>query len=567
MGAGAGSTVGRSATPAPGSVGERLVWAAAAIGLERWARLGAVAVMPLLIAEDDRARLLPVFALLAAYVLLTALADRRPALRAADVLVAAAMTALSQGEIAPLLPFLVVTIAAPAAYGGVRDGIVTGLTLAGVVLVTLAATDRLGPDAGLPNALLAIPLLPATGLAAAWSARILRERDRRERVVLEEANRLLSSLQSIAGDLPGGLDATTVAAAALAELRALPDAAAALVLVDQDGVLIPAACTGLGEVTLPSLRIDEARSELAADGRPRILAPGQLPTALGTVAAAAGHPVWSLVPVIHEPSLLGLLVVGVADPDTAERLDARLRSIAADTGLALDNARLFDGTRQRAADAARRGIAGDLHDGVAQSLAHLRMELELLAHEQDRDPELTRLSEIAQHALEDLRATIAGLRQPLASDLPAQLERHLEHLRRDGGPRISFEVLGSVRLDPERTSEVLRIAQEALSNAFRHAEASEITVWLEGDEHEINLTIEDDGVGLSAGSPPTPADRGARLGTRRRTVRATTSGIGVSSMAERAARMDGSVKLRDRVGGGTLVHLRLPTDQRRGERR
>ena len=567
MGVGAGSATGRSAAPVPGSVGDRLGWAAAALGLERWARLAAVAVMPLLISEADRPRLLPVFAVLAGYVLLTALANRRPALRAADVLMAAAMTALSQGEIAPLLPFLVVTIAAPAAYGGVRDGVVTGLTLAGVVLVTLAATDRLGPGAGLPNALLTVPLLPATGLAAAWSARIMRERDRDERVVLEEANRLLSSLQAIAGDLPGGLDATTVAAAVLAELRALPEAAAVLVLVDEDGVLLPAAAAGLGETTLPTLRIDEARSELATGGTPRLLQAEQLPAPLGAVAAASGHPVWALVPVTHERSLLGLLVVGVRAPEDAELLGPRLRSIAQDTGLALDNARLFDGTRQRAADAARRRIAGDLHDGVAQSLAHLRMELELLAAAQDGNGELTRLSEIAQHALDDLRGTIAGLRQPVASDLAAQLERHIEHLRRDGGPVIAFEVLGSVRLDPERTGEVLRIAQEALSNAFRHARAREITVWLEGDEDEINLTIEDDGVGLAA-STPEPAGGGtARLGPRRRSPRTSAGGVGVSSMAERAARMDGSVKLRDRIGGGTLVHLRLPTDQRRGDRR
>ncbi len=566
MGVGAGSAMSRSTAPVPDSVGERLVWAAAAIGLERWARLAAVAVMPLLIAEADRPRMLPVFALLAGYVLLTGLANRRPALRAADVLIAAAVTALSQGEIAPLLPFLVVTIAAPAAFGGVRDGVVTGLTLAGVVLVTLAATDRLGPGAGLPTALLAVPLLPATGLAAAWSARIMRERERRERAVLVEANRLLNSLQAIAGDLPGGLDATTIAAAAVAELRALPEAAAVLVLVDQDGVLVPAAAAGLGETTIPTLRIDEARSRIGADDRPGLLRSDELPAPLVAIAAACGHPIWSLIPVVHERSLLGLLVVAVSTRDQGEQLGPRLSSIAQDTGLALDNARLFDGTQQRAADAARRRIAGDLHDGVAQSLAHLRMELELLAHEHDANAELIRLSHITQHALDDLRGTIAGLREPLASDLAAQLERHIDHLRRDGGPEIAFEVLGSVRLDPERTTEVVRIAQEALSNAFRHAQAREITVWLEGDEHEINLTIEDDGVGLPAATEAAGASA-ARLGTRRRTARTTTSGVGVSSMAERAARMDGSVKLRDRVGGGTLVHLRLPTDQRRGGRR
>lgn len=562
-GDGARSGRGRSTTPpATGGPTERLVWGAAAVGLERWARLGSVAVVPLLVAESDRGQLLPIFAALAGYVLLTALAPRNAFLRATDLLAAAAVTAVSAGNVAPFLPFLVVSVAAPAAQGGARDGVVVGATLSGALLLTLAATDQLGPGTGLPTALLAVPLLPLAGLASALATRVVQAQARRERLVLEEANRLLSSLRAIAGELPGGLDTTTVAAAVLAEVRALPEARAVLVLVDEDGVLVPAASSGLAVTAPPSLRVDEVRRLAPPGTSATLFAPEQLPTTLQRATAA--HPCWSASAVRRDAELIGIVLVGGHSPDAANALAPRLRSIADDAALALDNARLFDGTRIRAADAARRRIAGDLHDGVAQSLAHLRLELELLAGSSPSDghADLRRLAEVAASALEDLRRTIGGLRQPMASDLAAQLERHVAQLARDGGPVINLEVLGSVRLDPDRTSEVLRIAQEALSNALRHARATEITVWLEGDEDEINLTIEDDGVGLPPATPTDTQRTRTIASARRRPAPAMSNGVGVTSMTDRAARLDGSIKLRDRRGGGTVVHLRLPVGRR-----
>jgi signal transduction histidine kinase len=238
------------------------------------------------------------------------------------------------------------------------------------------------------------------------------------------------------------------------------------------------------------------------------------------------------------------LLGGFHQSELARAARLRLQSVATDGGLALDNARLFDGTRARAADVARRRVASDLHDGVAQSLAHLRMELELLALADgpSESGELSRLARVAGSALVDLRGTIAGLRTATDGDLATMLERHVSDLRGRRGPEIELECSGDAPIDPDRSEQLLRVAQEALSNAVCHAGATTITVTLERDEDTVLLVVEDDGVG-----------RGAASTTQR------GGGVGLRSMHERAEALSGELEVRDRSGGGTVVTLRCPT--------
>src|SRR5690606_4399796 len=129
---------------------------------------------------------------------------------------------------------------------------------------------------------------------------------------------------------------------------------------------------------------------------------------------------------------------------------------AVDAAIALQNARLFDGTLARAADAARRRLAADLHDGVAQSLAHLKMELELQTWAGGRrsaDSELARLAGVADTARTVLRATIAGLRTDQHGDLAVLLQQHVAEISSTGGPRIDLEIVGSTALSPDRTAD------------------------------------------------------------------------------------------------------------------
>jgi signal transduction histidine kinase len=162
----------------------------------------------------------------------------------------------------------------------------------------------------------------------------------------------------------------------------------------------------------------------------------------------------------------------------------------------------------------------------------------------DRDPEaakaeLERLRAQAQEALRELRSLVFELRpaELEADGLAATLRKHVEVLGRVHGLAIGLEVEAEPELEPAAAVEVFRIAQEALNNAQRHAEATAIAVRLSPRA----LTVADDGAGFDAAAP---AVRGRRLG--------------LTSMEERAAAIGGRLRLESAPGAGTTVTLELP---------
>jgi signal transduction histidine kinase len=523
-------------------VGDRVAWYASSVGLERWARLVAVAAVPLLLLGGDFDVIAPLFAFLAAYVLLTALAPRDHRVRAADLVVSGLLIALSGGQVAPFLLFLIVTVAGPASAGGPTAWAAAGGTLSVVLLVSLAWAGDL-PDQDLGAVLPPALLLPLVGLTTALATQVLEGRDAKDRLTLQEANRLLSSLRAIADDIPGGLDIATVSAAILTELRDVAGVGTAVVFVESKGLFAPAATAGCGPGEVPVLRLDELRTLIGGGGQTVVLSPRMLPAPLQALGRT--RKAWAAVGVGPGGSLTGVLLLGFDEAAAARNARNRLVSLAADAALALENAQLFEATRVRAADAARRRIAGDLHDGVAQSLAHLRMELELLARhaEEGAGDEPARLARVAGSALQDLRATIAGLRRPLDGGLATLVEDHLTELDSASGPRLSLQAGPLPDLDPERTDDVLRVVQEAVSNALRHARAAYVTVSLTSDRDEVVVQVEDDGIGLQA-----------------HTVR-PGNGVGIRSMRERAERLGGSIDVTSDAGEGTTVHLRFPVER------
>jgi signal transduction histidine kinase len=511
------------------------------VGVERWARLGAVALIPILLTSQDLTNTAGLFAALAGYVLVTALAPRNRYLRTADLMVAALVILVAGAQVSAYLPFVLVAVAAPASRGGPRVGAAVGTLMALLLIATLSTDPNGGTQTTSTTVSLAL-LLPLVGLTTAAATQVLDDRAMRERLALQEVNRLLSSLHTVADELPGMLDATTVSAALMSGVRSLGGVRQAVAFVEEHGVQRPAAVSAISTYALTNLRVDVVRALMAIDPQ-RLSTPHQLPTDLRR--ACEGSTYWLVQPIGATAQPLGILLVGFDDADDARAARSRLAFIAEDGALALDNVRLFDGTRSRAADAARRQVAADLHDGVAQSLAHLRMELELLAvggNGQDRG-EIERLTRVATTALGELRRTIRGLDAPLGGDLAALLTRHLDDLRTGHGPALSLDVSGPTMLDPDRAEDALRVAQEAISNALRHAGAQTVTVSLEHDELVTELVVEDDGEGL-------PSDDQLRPG-----------GIGLRSMRQRAERLGGELTVRGLRGGGTVVALRFPSQR------
>ena len=110
-----------------------------------------------------------------------------------------------------------------------------------------------------------------------------------------------------------------------------------------------------------------------------------------------------------------------------------------------------------------------------------------------------------------------------------------------GERRIDLDVEDTLPADPARDAEVLRIAQEALQNALRHAAADRVAVRLVRAEHGLLLEVEDDGVGFD----PAAQDLRARR-------------LGLTSMEERAERVGGRLSIRSSAGAGTTVRLEIP---------
>jgi signal transduction histidine kinase len=222
-----------------------------------------------------------------------------------------------------------------------------------------------------------------------------------------------------------------------------------------------------------------------------------------------------------------------------------IQLLAAHAAIAITNARLYEQSRELSVVSERNRLALDLHDVVSQKLYSLVLTAEAAATLLDRDAEaargqVTKLQGIARQALDELRSLIFELRPPdLARDgLSGALRKHVEVLRRVQSAAVELEGDLEVEPDPRRDAEVFRIAQEAMQNALRHAQASRIVVRLGQTNGQLQLDVADDGIGFD---PEQPGLRSRRLG--------------LTSMEERAQRIGGRLVVRSAPGQGTTVHL------------
>src|SRR5262245_17743549 len=221
--------------------------------------------------------------------------------------------------------------------------------------------------------------------------------------------------------------------------------------------------------------------------------------------------------------------------------------LAAHAAIAVTNARLYERSRELSILDERNRLALELHDVISQKLFALSLTAESAGALLDVDLEaareqVERLRMLAQEALEELRYLILELRPPeLERDgLAATLRKHVEVLRRVQGaaPDLELELDGEPPAELGRDRELLRIAQEALQNAIRHSGASRIVLHLGTENGTVVLEVRDDGDGFDP--------RAMEVRARR---------LGLSSMEERARRLDGRLSIVSAAGEGTTVRL------------
>jgi signal transduction histidine kinase len=222
--------------------------------------------------------------------------------------------------------------------------------------------------------------------------------------------------------------------------------------------------------------------------------------------------------------------------------------LAAHAAIAIENARLFEASRELSVVAERNRLARDLHDAMTQNLFSLALTAEAASGLVHTDPtraeaEIDRIRALARDTQAELRSLIFELRPPqLAADgLVATVGKDLEVLGRSHGLKVDLRVHGTLELDSAVEVELYRIVQEALNNAVRHARAETIEVEIDAKDGGITITVRDDGVGF---------DPDARAIRERR--------LGLTSMRERAARLGGRFSIETARETGTTVRVEVP---------
>jgi signal transduction histidine kinase len=256
------------------------------------------------------------------------------------------------------------------------------------------------------------------------------------------------------------------------------------------------------------------------------------------------------VPILSRGGIIGAFYL--TDKEKAEEFtdeDRRvIEMLAAHAAIAIENARLYERSRELSVVEERNRLARDLHDAVSQKLFGLVLTAEAAVTLVERDPgaareQLERLQALAREAIAELRSIIFELR-PAELDregLAATLRKHVEVLGRVYEPEIELDADEAPRLAPSVEGEVLRIAQEALQNALRHAGAARIQVALSRADGGLVLVVADDGVGFDPAAPEVRSHR-----------------LGLTSMEERARALDGVLTISSERGGGTTVRLEVP---------
>jgi signal transduction histidine kinase len=227
-------------------------------------------------------------------------------------------------------------------------------------------------------------------------------------------------------------------------------------------------------------------------------------------------------------------------------------SLVSQASFALENAMLYEKAERAAALEERQRIAADIHDGLAQTVGYLGLKAdqvaELVAAGKGGTAveELQRMRDAIGQASQEVRQSIASLQQSPYSHRP--LESWLNDIITEFSESSDIAIHWIDRfedpllLPPSHVEQVLRVVQEALLNAGRHAQAREILVSLEEEDGRVLVTVADDGVGFD---PTVPVED-----SRMR--------FGLSIMRARAARLSGNVEVFSTPGKGTRVVLSWP---------
>jgi signal transduction histidine kinase len=445
---------------------------------------------------------------------------------------------------------LVFTLLTPVALAGLARGFGFGLRIAVVAVLAVSfpfVADSLDRrEAVLQSASWAVIVLIVaviSGYARRISGEAIRERelalDRLSR--LSDANTLLFSLHRVTQTLPASLDLDDVLDSTVSRMKSLVgyDAIAVLLFDETDGSWQVARHHGLHlRQHLGATDLPPGLRRALADNRPVYLP--DLPTEGGGLWERGGSGIYTVMPA--RGSVIGLLAIEHGDLDHFNARDLELiEGFVAPASLAVDNARWFARLRTVGADEERTRIARDLHDRIGQSLAYLAFELDRIVElDQIGDPvtaEIAQLREDVRGVIREVRDTLYDLRTDVSESmgLADVLEQFAARVAERSGMTILVDADHEARLPLLQEREMWRVAQEALANVERHADATAVRVLWRCDGQRALIDVTDNGIGFEQG-------RAGRLDS-----------YGVLGMRERAASIGATLEIVSAPGRGTRV--------------
>lgn len=446
---------------------------------------------------------------------------------------AAAIIGLGPTLAVSLMPYLVV----PPLAAGLLLGIVSALgaallQFAGIVGLRAAVSGvPAGTDAR--DVITWTGLGLATGLVGAWVRRVT-VRQREATATYVTAHQLLTRLRDVARALPSGLDEVALAQQVLDDIAKVVDFdRAALYGSAGSGVLMPLAYVGADHIEWDP-DIDEGIwNKVWATGRPVQQSGTFSDPSLGHSAVLALR---------LGDRRVGLVGLERDGGPWGRREVAKAQELVDSAALRIDTGQLFSEVRALATVEERRRLAREIHDGVAQEVAALGFVVDDL-RARSNDPEvredLEGLRGELTRIVSELRLSIFDLRSDVqpAAGLGAALTSYVRSVGTGSSLTVHLVLDESpYRLPIEAETELLRVAQEAITNARRHAHANNLWVTCRVDPPRAFLRVADDGRGL---------------GTAR------SDSFGMEIMRERSARLGASLTVRQRVGGGTVVEVTL----------
>lgn len=271
-----------------------------------------------------------------------------------------------------------------------------------------------------------------------------------------------------------------------------------------------------------------------------------------------------VIPLRAQLRTYGIMIIASnrANAFTADQLEM-INTLAQYAIIALHNAQLLIDLKEERnkliskEEEVRRQLARDLHDGPAQALAAITMNIEFIKRLLERDPkrvmeELDKLSTLAKRTTYEVRTMLFELR-PLVLEtqgLRVTLEQYLARFQSDNssGPQILLEAdnIEDVSLDTKTEGTLFNIIQEAINNALKHAQAKHIWVRLERNGSMLHTIVQDDGKGFDKAKVMRSYEK--------------RGSFGLLNIDERARLVGGAAELHSAPGEGTTVTIIVPLE-------